>query len=73
MYKKKKKQQQQQKKTQQNKQTLNLYSLWNNYPQTPGDIQLMSVFKLYISRLFAYCKGGNFNIHNWAWSGYFIC
>ena len=23
--------------------------------------------------LFAYCKGGNFNIHIWAWFGYFIC
>ena len=26
-----------------------------------------------INRLFAYCKGGNFNIHIWAWFGYFIC
>ena len=27
-----------------------------------------------IIRLFAYCKGGNFNIHIWArWFGYFIC
>ena len=25
-----------------------------------------------IKRLFAYCKGGNFNIHIWAWFGYFI-
>ena len=25
-----------------------------------------------INRLFAYCKGGNFNIHIWAWFGYFI-
>ena len=24
-----------------------------------------------INRLFAYCKGGNFNIHIWAWFGYF--
>ena len=23
--------------------------------------------------LFALCKGGNFNIHIWAWFGYFIC
>ena len=23
--------------------------------------------------LFAYCKGDNFNIHIWAWFGYFIC
>ena len=23
-----------------------------------------------INRLFAYCKGGNFNIHIWAWFGY---
>ena len=22
---------------------------------------------------FAYCKGGNFIIHIWAWFGYFIC
>ena len=26
-----------------------------------------------INTLFAYCKGGNFNIHIWAWFGYFIC
>ena len=26
-----------------------------------------------INRLFAYCKGGNFNIHIWALFGYFIC
>ena len=26
-----------------------------------------------INRLFPYCKGGNFNIHIWAWFGYFIC
>ena len=26
-----------------------------------------------INRLFTYCKGGNFNIHIWAWFGYFIC
>ena len=25
-----------------------------------------------INRLFAYCKGYNFNIHIWAWFGYFI-
>ena len=27
----------------------------------------------YINRLFAYCKGGNFNINIWAWFDYFIC
>ena len=26
-----------------------------------------------ITWLFAYCKGGNFNIHIWAWFGYYIC
>ena len=26
-----------------------------------------------INRLFAYCKGGTFNIHIWAWFSYFIC
>ena len=26
-----------------------------------------------INRLFAYCKGGNFKIHIWAWFSYFIC
>ena len=26
-----------------------------------------------INRLFAYCKGGNFNIYIRAWFGYFIC
>ena len=26
-----------------------------------------------INRLFAYCKGGNFNIHIWAWFGFLIC
>ena len=31
------------------------------------------VTRTYINRLFAYCKGGNFNIHIWAWFGYFIC
>ena len=29
------------------------------------------IFRLGINRLFAYCKGGNFNIHIWAWFGYF--
>ena len=28
---------------------------------------------LSINRLFAYCQGGNFNIHIWVWFGYFIC
>ena len=28
---------------------------------------------IYITWLFAYCKGGNLNIHIWAWFGYFIC
>ena len=27
----------------------------------------------YIIELFALCKGGNFNIHIWAWFGYLIC
>ena len=31
------------------------------------------VSQAYINRLFAYCKGGNFNIHIWAWFRYFIC
>ena len=26
-----------------------------------------------IIELFVLCKGGNFNIHIWAWFGYFIC
>ena len=26
-----------------------------------------------IIELFAFCKGGNFQIHIWAWFGYFIC
>ena len=26
-----------------------------------------------INRLFAYCKGGNFNIYIWAWFRCFIC
>ena len=26
-----------------------------------------------IIELFALCKGGNFNIHIWAWFCYFIC
>ena len=26
-----------------------------------------------INRLFAYCEGGNFNIHIWVWFGSFIC
>ena len=25
-----------------------------------------------ITWLFAYCKGGNFNIHIWAWLGYLL-
>ena len=28
---------------------------------------------LYIIVLLGYCKGGNFNIHIWAWFGYFKC
>ena len=31
------------------------------------------VFLDHINILFAYCKGGNFNTHIWAWFGYFIC
>ena len=27
----------------------------------------------FIMELFGFCKGGNFNIHIWAWFGYFIC
>ena len=26
-----------------------------------------------IMEFFGFCKGGNFNIHIWAWFGYFIC
>ena len=26
-----------------------------------------------IIELLGHCKGGNFNIHIWAWFGYFIC
>ena len=26
-----------------------------------------------IMEFFGVCKGGNFNIHIWAWFGYFIC
>ena len=26
-----------------------------------------------IIELFGHCKGDNFNIHIWAWFGYFIC
>ena len=28
---------------------------------------------LYIIGLFGYCKGDNFDIHIWAWFGYFNC
>ena len=28
---------------------------------------------IFIIELFALCKGGNLNIHIWAWFGYFIC
>ena len=31
-----------------------------------------TVFQLF-NRLLVYCKGGNFNIHIWAWFGYIIC
>ena len=31
------------------------------------------IYEISINRLLAYCKGGNFNIHIWAWFGYFIC
>ena len=36
---------------------------------------ILTVFIKYILfyRLFAYCKVSNFNIHIWAWFGYFIC
>ena len=30
------------------------------------------LFLQFINRIFAYCKGGNYNIHTWAWFGYFI-
>ena len=26
-----------------------------------------------IIKLFAFCKGGNFNVHIWAWFDHFIC
>ena len=26
-----------------------------------------------INRTFAFCKGGNFNVHTWAWFGYLTC
>ena len=32
----------------------------------------ISIFIVAINRLFANCKGGNFNIHIWTWFGYFI-
>ena len=35
--------------------------------------KLLPAFVNHITSLFAYCKGGNFNIHIWAWFGYFIC
>ena len=35
--------------------------------------EVYDVFMVRIHRLFAYCKGGNFNTHIWAWFGYFIC
>ena len=47
-----------------------------NYgPQSRGTAGAL-IFWLQVSGitwLFAYCKGGNFNIHIWAWFGYLIC
>ena len=36
-------------------------------------ILLFTIKIEYITWLFAYCKGGNLNIHIWVWLGYFIC
>ena len=49
--------------------------LLNNVKIGQGQLQLIMeqiLFLPYITRLFAYCKGGNFNIHIWALFGYFI-
>ena len=32
----------------------------------------MSAWVISIIKLLGHCKGGNFNIHIWAWFGYFI-
>ena len=58
-----------------NKRTLKFSSQsWTELSKT-ADIDLinLSYTDTIINRLFAYCKGGNFNIHIWAWLGYFIC
>ena len=35
-------------------------------------IQLLVEYGNNYIELFSHCKGGNFNIHIWAWFGYFI-
>ena len=40
---------------------------------TSFTLRFLTLIKVRIDRRFAYCKGGNFNIHIWAWFGCYIC
>ena len=42
---------------------------WENYPKQ-GDSDRVVIICLGINRLYAYCKGVNFNINIWAWFGF---
>ena len=49
----------------------NMWILWSM--MMVALIRQLSSLDTGIDRLFTNCKGGNFNIHIWAWFGYFIC
>ena len=41
--------------------------------QAGSSLMLLGNLKSGIIELLGHCKGSNFNIHIWAWLGYFIC
>ena len=51
----------------------NSYVNGNIRPERHSNGGIHNFLRVSIDRLFAYCKGDNFNIHIWAWFGYFIC
>ena len=38
-----------------------------------SSVSIWCIDKHHIIKLLGHCNGGNFNVHIWAWFGYFIC
>ena len=57
------------------RQLLTIIIIDNQYVDIAIDLDAILEYKcdIGIIELFALCKGGNFNIHIWAWFGYFPC